>query len=48
MPTQLFERSRRGETALLIQPHAGGKPDEGVVDACIGIFRDGDFALDEG
>lgn len=24
MPTQLFERSRGGENALLIQPHAGG------------------------
>ena len=28
MPTQLFERSRKGEHALLIQPHAGGPPDE--------------------
>ena len=27
MPTQLFERSRKGEHALLIQPHAGGAPD---------------------
>jgi GTP-binding protein HflX len=28
----LFDRSRKGETALLIQPHAGGPPDEGVVE----------------
>ena len=28
MPTQLFERSRKGEHALLIQPHAGGAPDD--------------------
>ena len=26
----MFERSRRGENALLIQPHAGGPPGEGV------------------
>ena len=26
----MFERSRKGETALLIQPHAGGPPDEGI------------------
>ena len=32
MPTQLFERSRRGEHALLIQPHAGGPPAEGVLE----------------
>ena len=32
MPTQLFERSRRGEHALLIQPHAGGPPGEGVLE----------------
>src|SRR5690606_21199082 len=31
MPTTLFERSRKGEHALLIQPHAGGPPGEGVV-----------------
>src|SRR5690554_3597043 len=28
MPTQLFERSRKGEHALLIQPHAQGAPDD--------------------
>jgi GTP-binding protein HflX len=28
----LFERSRKGETALLIQPHAGGPPDEGALE----------------
>jgi GTP-binding protein HflX len=28
----LFDRSRKGETALLIQPHAGGPPDEGAVE----------------
>jgi GTP-binding protein HflX len=39
MPTQLFERSRKGETALLIQPHAGGKPDEGVVEEFADLAR---------
>lgn len=28
----MFERSRKGENALLIQPHAGGPPDEGAVE----------------
>ncbi|RDZ29145.1 ribosome rescue GTPase HflX [Lysobacter silvisoli] len=28
----MFERSRKGEHALLIQPHAGGPPDEGVLE----------------
>ena len=32
MPTQLFERSRGGENALLMQPHAGGPPDEGLLE----------------
>src|SRR3546814_624296 len=32
MPTTLFERSRKGEHALLIQPHAGGPPDEGALE----------------
>ena len=32
MPSQLFERSRGGENALLIQPHAGGPPAEGVLE----------------
>ncbi|MFO1474887.1 MAG: GTPase HflX, partial [Lysobacterales bacterium] len=35
----MFERSRRGETALLIQPHAGGKPDEGVVEEFADLAR---------
>ena len=35
MPTQLFERSRKGEHALLIQPHAGGPPDDGLLDILI-------------
>jgi GTP-binding protein HflX len=28
----LFERSRKGEQALLIQPHAGGPPDDGLLE----------------
>src|SRR3546814_16237045 len=32
MPTTLFERSRKCEHALLIQPHAGGLPDEGALE----------------
>ncbi|MFC3717461.1 ribosome rescue GTPase HflX [Luteimonas soli] len=28
----MFERSRKGEHALLIQPHAGGPPDEGALE----------------
>ncbi|KRD74830.1 ribosome rescue GTPase HflX [Lysobacter sp. Root983] len=28
----MFERSRKGEHALLIQPHAGGPPDEGLLE----------------
>jgi GTP-binding protein HflX len=28
----MFERSRKGENALLIQPHAGGPPDPGLVE----------------
>jgi GTP-binding protein HflX len=28
----MFERSRKGENALLIQPHAGGPPDDGLVE----------------
>src|SRR3546814_14371057 len=32
MPTTLFERSRKGEHALLLQPHAGGPPDEGALE----------------
>src|SRR5690606_15572981 len=39
MPTTLFERSRKGEHALLIQPHAGGPPDEGVVEEFADLAR---------
>lgn len=39
MPTQLFERSRKGEHALLIQPHAGGPPDEGVLEEFAELAR---------
>ncbi len=39
MPTQLFERSRGGENALLIQPHAGGPPAEGVLEEFAELAR---------
>ena len=39
MPTTLFERSRKGEHALLIQPHAGGPPDEGAVEEFADLAR---------
>ena len=39
MPTQLFERSRKGENALLIQPHAGGPPDEGLLEEFADLAR---------
>ncbi len=39
MPTQLFERSRRGEHALLIQPHAGGPPDEAELEEFAELAR---------
>ena len=35
----MFERSRKGENALLIQPHAGGPPDEGVVEEFADLAR---------
>src|SRR5690349_20651196 len=35
----MFERSRKGETALLIQPHAGGPPDDGVVEEFADLAR---------
>jgi GTP-binding protein HflX len=35
----LFERSRKGENALLIQPHAGGPPDEGLVEEFADLAR---------
>ena len=39
MPTQLFERSRKGEHALLIQPHAGGPPDEAELEEFTELAR---------
>jgi len=39
MPTQLFERSRKGEHALLIQPHAGGPPDEADIEEFAELAR---------
>jgi GTPase len=36
---QLFERSRRGEHALLIQPHAGGPPETDVVEEFADLAR---------
>ena len=39
MPTQLFERSRGGEHALLIQPHAGGPPDEAELEEFAELAR---------
>jgi GTPase len=35
----MFERSRRGETALLIQPHAGGPPDDGALEEFADLAR---------
>ncbi|MCJ0825169.1 GTPase HflX [Luteimonas sp. 50] len=35
----MFERSRKGENALLIQPHAGGPPDEGAVEEFADLAR---------
>ena len=35
----LFERSRKGENALLIQPHAGGPPDEGLLEEFADLAR---------
>ena len=35
----MFERSRKGENALLIQPHAGGPPDEGVLEEFADLAR---------
>src|SRR4249919_3832233 len=37
--TLLFERSRKGENALLIQPHAGGPPDEGALEEFADLAR---------
>ena len=35
----MFERSRKGEHALLIQPHAGGPPDEDVLEEFAELAR---------
>ncbi|HEY4529308.1 MAG TPA: ribosome rescue GTPase HflX [Luteimonas sp.] len=35
----MFERSRKGEHALLIQPHAGGPPDEGALEEFAELAR---------
>ena len=35
----MFERSRKGEHALLIQPHAGGPPDEGLLEEFADLAR---------
>jgi len=35
----LFERSKKGEHALLIQPHAGGPPDEGAQEEFTDLAR---------
>jgi GTP-binding protein HflX len=39
MPSQLFERSRGGENALLIQPHAGGPPADDVLEEFAELAR---------
>jgi GTPase len=35
----LFERSRKGEIALLIQPHAGGPPEPDVLEEFADLAR---------
>ena len=45
MPTQLFERSRKGENALLVQPHAGGPPDEGLLEEFADLARSAGAAI---
>jgi GTP-binding protein HflX len=35
----MFERSRKGEHALLVQPHAGGPPDEGLMEEFADLAR---------
>ena len=35
----MFERSRKGEVALLIQPHAGGPPDESALEEFADLAR---------
>jgi GTP-binding protein HflX len=45
MPTPLFERSRKGEHALLIQPHAGGPADEGLLEEFSDLARSAGAAI---
>ena len=35
----MFERSKKGEHALLIQPHAGGAPDEDLLEEFADLAR---------
>ncbi|MGN6112744.1 MAG: ribosome rescue GTPase HflX [Luteimonas sp.] len=35
----MFDRSRKGEQALLIQPHAGGPPDDGLLEEFADLAR---------
>src|SRR5688572_18673961 len=41
----MFERSKKGETALLIQPHAGGPPDDGAVEEFADLARSAGAAV---
>lgn len=41
----MFERSRKGENALLIQPHAGGPPDEGALEEFAELARSAGAAV---
>ena len=41
----MFERSRKGENALLVQPHAGGPPDEGVLEEFTELARSAGAAV---
>ncbi|WP_133000003.1 ribosome rescue GTPase HflX [Luteimonas arsenica] len=41
----MFERSRGGENALLIQPHAGGPPDEGALEEFAELARSAGAAV---
>ena len=41
----MFERSRKGENALLIQPHAGGPPDPGMLEEFADLARSAGAAV---
>ncbi|WP_024891011.1 ribosome rescue GTPase HflX [Luteimonas huabeiensis] len=41
----MFERSKKGEHALLIQPHAGGPPDEGALEEFAELARSAGAAV---